>query len=202
MATPELGKALDFIESHHNKTTASPTPGVYIGEYGLAQLDTPLSALQALLNNVLAYGLSTSPITGARRAAHIQFWELFDNEAPVSACVCAGLECAPVGAARSVSEKGLPALPSLPFLPLLQCMPSQRCDGATPVFDPSCLRGFWLVRPNNTESWAWGWLSGVLNGSIPVPTPPAPGDADGLAALAVAHHAPRPARANTFPRGY
>jgi hypothetical protein len=135
MAGDTFGQALDFIATHHNRSNASPTPAVYVGEYGLAQQSTSLQQLQSLLTNVIGYGMSPSPVYGGgiRRAAHIMFWELFDNEAP--------------------------------------CMPSERCDGITPVFDTSCLRGFWLVRPNNTQSWAWGYLKGIIDGSIPIPSP-------------------------------
>eukprot|EP00730_Choanoeca_flexa_P007939 TRINITY_DN12415_c4_g3_i13.p6 TRINITY_DN12415_c4_g3~~TRINITY_DN12415_c4_g3_i13.p6 ORF type:complete len:106 (+),score=10.70 TRINITY_DN12415_c4_g3_i13:2492-2809(+) len=30
-----FAQALAFIEAHHNKTDLSPSPGLYIGEYGL-----------------------------------------------------------------------------------------------------------------------------------------------------------------------
>jgi hypothetical protein len=60
----EFATVLAFIEAHHNKTEASPTPGLYVGEYGLPE-DTPAVKLQVQLAwthclMLLSCGLSTA----------------------------------------------------------------------------------------------------------------------------------------------
>lgn len=133
-STPLFGDALDFIGAHHNATLASPSPPVYVGEYGVAQMLEPVSSLQSVVRNVVAWGASISNVTGHPRAAHVVFWELFDNEA--------------------------------------RDIPGGRCNPATgPVFNESQLNGFWLVRPDGSKAWAYGYMQGVINGSVPVPTP-------------------------------
>lgn len=53
--------------------------------------------------------------------------------------------------------------------------PSLRCDGGKPDFNATDQRGFWLVQPNGTRSWAWGYMNALLTGAVPVPTPPPSG---------------------------
>ena len=131
MATsPGFGQALDYIMAQHNRTSASPGSGFYIGEYGVAQEVNPLSTLINVTENVLAYALD-------RKAEHIMFWELFNNE---------------VDSSFSKNE---------------------RCSASTgPDFNLTNQNGFWLIRPDGTQSWAWGYLQGVINGTIPIPLPP------------------------------
>lgn len=50
--------------------------------------------------------------------------------------------------------------------------PGQRCNAATgPEFNASNLNGFWLIRPDGSASPPFYYLQGLLNGSIPLPTP-------------------------------
>lgn len=122
-----FGAALDFIAEHHNRSTGAPQPGVYVGEYGVAQEVSPFSELQHVMKNVMTYALGgASP-----RAAHTFAWELFDNEADI---------------------------------------PGGRCH-TYPVWNTSLLHGYWLMTPNGSTTWGWGYLQGVINGSIPMPTP-------------------------------
>jgi hypothetical protein len=132
---PTFGAALDFIAQHHNPTSASPSPAVYIGEYGVPQMTAPLKELQNVTANVVAWALQPGIIKGwLQKAAHVIFWELFDNEATDT--------------------------------------PSGHCSADTgPVWDPSNLHGFWLIKPTAELSWAWGYLQGIINGSLPVPVP-------------------------------
>ena len=76
---PGFGDALDFIAAHHVPTAASPSPAVFVAEYGVAQNEEPIEALLAIYKNVAAYTFSTGP-SGVRRAALSLAWELFDNE--------------------------------------------------------------------------------------------------------------------------
>jgi hypothetical protein len=48
--------------------------------------------------------------------------------------------------------------------------PQQRCL-KSPDFNASHLEGFWLIEPNGTHSWAYGYLQGIINGSVPIPVP-------------------------------
>ena len=78
---PQFADALDFIASHHNRTTASPPAAVWVAEYGLALNDDPYpSDALALYQHVIATALTPSPVTGAPRAFATFAWELFDNE--------------------------------------------------------------------------------------------------------------------------
>ena len=80
--TPLFGQALDFIAQNHNPTPNSPSPAVYVGEYGVAQNQNPAWLLESVTQNVIAWGLSKNS-QNIPRAAHIMFWELYDNEAPL-----------------------------------------------------------------------------------------------------------------------
>eukprot|EP00045_Choanoeca_perplexa_P004207 m.36145 g.36145 ORF g.36145 m.36145 type:complete len:437 (+) comp12452_c0_seq1:2-1312(+) len=64
--------ALAFIESHHNKTRAAPTPGVYVGEYGLPE-QTPAAVLQLCVKSATATALAFG-------VQHLLFWEVYGNE--------------------------------------------------------------------------------------------------------------------------
>jgi hypothetical protein len=50
--------------------------------------------------------------------------------------------------------------------------PSERCDHGVPDFDESTQGGYWLVRPDGSPNWAFDYLRGLINGSVPVPAPP------------------------------
>jgi hypothetical protein len=132
--SPLFGQALDFIAANHNRTNASPSPAVYVAEFGIAESREPHQNLVSTVENVVAWSLSVNPSTGVRRAAHVFYWELFDNE--------------------------------------VASTPSQRCDATSgPIRNMTDLAGFWLVRPDGTEAWTYGYMSGLINGSIPVPVP-------------------------------
>ena len=82
---PQFADALDFIAAHHNRTSASPPSAVWVAEYGLPLEQDPFPAdALALYSHVVSTALTTSPVTGARRAFATFAWELFDNEHVVS----------------------------------------------------------------------------------------------------------------------
>ena len=82
--SPGFGAALDFIAAHHVPTAASPSPAVFVAEYGVALQQESVEAMIAIYRNVAAYSFSAGP-SGARRSALTFAWELFDNEVDVSA---------------------------------------------------------------------------------------------------------------------
>ena len=134
-----FGAALDFITAHHNRTKASPTPALFVAEYGVAQMqDTDIDHVTALIRNVNAWALSINPSSNTRRAIASFYWELFDNEVN----------------------------PSPQF-------PGGRCNAQTgPEFNMSDLHGFWLLRPDGTQSPSWTALTVLLNStSAVIPTP-------------------------------
>jgi hypothetical protein len=53
--------------------------------------------------------------------------------------------------------------------------PGGRCNARTgPEFNASALNGFFLVRPDGSETPAYSYLRGIINGSAPAPPAPAP----------------------------
>ena len=78
--SPGFADALDFIAAHHNRTAASPTPAVFVAEFGVAQNEESTENLIAVYNNVVRWAASTNPATGVQRASNVFAWELFDNE--------------------------------------------------------------------------------------------------------------------------
>jgi hypothetical protein len=133
---PEFGAALDFISAHHNKTLASPTPDLFVAEYGVAQNEASLNDLLSVYQNVNAFAFSAGP-SDAARASHTFAWELFDNEVDES-----------------------------------PQFPGGRCNGNTgPEFNASKLHGFWLIRPDGSQSPSFTYLQGLINGSVPFPAP-------------------------------
>jgi len=132
-----FGAALDFITAHHNRTAVSPSPALFVAEYGVAQVEDPDPVhVVALVRNVNAWALSIGP-SGVRRAAATFYWELFDNEVDVSAQ-----------------------------------FPGGRCNSETgPQFNSSKLHGFWMLRPDGSQSPSWHAIAALANGSTPEPTP-------------------------------
>ena len=76
---PGFAQALDYIASKHNRTAASPSPAVFVAEFGVAQNEESAEALLAIYANVAQWAFSTNA-QGVRRASNIFAWELFDNE--------------------------------------------------------------------------------------------------------------------------
>lgn len=66
--------ALNFIASHHNRTSHSPPVGVYIGEFGLPLQLRPDSVVQDCMQNVVTTAL------GDFNAPWVMHWEVYDNE--------------------------------------------------------------------------------------------------------------------------
>jgi hypothetical protein len=132
-----FGAALDFITAHHNRTAASPSPALFVAEYGVAQVeDTDPAHVAALVRNVNAWALSIGP-SGVARAAATFYWELFDNEVDTTAQ-----------------------------------FPGGRCNNQTgPQFNASALHGFWMLRPDGSQSPSWHAIAALANGSAPAPTP-------------------------------
>ena len=80
MATALFGLCLDFIYAHHNRTRASPSPAIAVGEFGVPEIKAPPGTLQNVTSNVVSFAMSVGA-SGMRRAAYIAYWELFNNEA-------------------------------------------------------------------------------------------------------------------------
>eukprot|EP00730_Choanoeca_flexa_P007938 TRINITY_DN12415_c4_g3_i12.p1 TRINITY_DN12415_c4_g3~~TRINITY_DN12415_c4_g3_i12.p1 ORF type:complete len:483 (+),score=58.73 TRINITY_DN12415_c4_g3_i12:1473-2921(+) len=68
-----FAQALAFIEAHHNKTDLSPSPGLYIGEYGL-----PLNTVSDVAAQVCIRSATTTAIEFG--AQHLLYWEVYGNE--------------------------------------------------------------------------------------------------------------------------
>ena len=144
MATRSLGLCLDYIADHHNKTAASP-----------ANFDKPAIAIGE-------YGVAETyaPVGTVESTSKnvISFALSLGN-----------------GTTNKNIQRAEYALYWELFDNEVINEKFDRCTAKTgPVFNMSNLSGFWVIRPDGTRAYMHGYMSGLINGSIPIPLPPSP----------------------------
>ena len=139
---PGFGEALDFIASHHNRTSASLTPGVYVAEVRDA------SVLCYAYDSATLDELHVTPITPSLVSSQYGVAQNEDTTADLLAVYqnvnAWALSTGPSGARRALYTFAWEL-----FCNEVDNFPGQRCNSDTgPQFNASHLHGFWLIRPD------------------------------------------------------
>lgn len=100
MQTAEFANALQFIAQHHNRTDASPPVAVYVGEFGLPQMQVSNDTLVSVVQHVVT-------TAGAFGCPYILFWEVYCNELVGSEGVLGNGRCEPGGSGPVFDPKRL-----------------------------------------------------------------------------------------------